>query len=296
LKIPKNLTEAKASANKQNGEKSTGPKSARGKEITKRNATRHAIFSQDILVKGESQLEFDELRQYAMNSYRPVGFDERSQVELIVIHTWRLRRLFRAEAGEIDSARADYNPRAELAASSHTPPYQQAGADLKKLEHIADEIESEGCISAQNLEWLRSLPYRDEVGFILDLVEVIQNRKNGNRKAADPSAENAVQRQEDDTSAATDAEEKDLFRELVPQALDKLKNIIQIQQVHDGEFIASKISAQNNKLLIPGEATLDRLLGYEQKLTKRLSDAGHELERRQRLRLGDEVPPPTVRI
>lgn len=87
-----------------------------------------------------------------------------------------------------------------------------------------------------------------------------------------------------------------MFRELVPQALDKLKEIIQIQQVHDGEFIASKINAQNNKLLSPREATLNNLLGYEQNLTQRSNDAEHELERMQRLRFGDEVPPPTVRI
>ena len=44
-----------------NGNKSTGPRTSQGKATSKLNATTHGIFSSVVVLKGESQQEYDAL-------------------------------------------------------------------------------------------------------------------------------------------------------------------------------------------------------------------------------------------
>jgi hypothetical protein len=48
---------------------------------------------------------------------------------------------------------------------------------------------------------------------------------------------------------------------------------------------------ERNALLVPKEAVLDLHHRYEEQILRKYYRARHELERMQRLRQGDEVPP-----
>lgn len=86
-------------ANQRNAQKSTGPRTASGKARSSRNATRHGLLSQRMLLDGESEAEFKALRQGMRRSLRPVGEFEEELVERMVTATWRKRRGDRVELG-----------------------------------------------------------------------------------------------------------------------------------------------------------------------------------------------------
>ena len=50
---------------------STGPRTELGKQRSSQNATRHGIFSKAVLLKGESQADFESLRLARIRSVRP---------------------------------------------------------------------------------------------------------------------------------------------------------------------------------------------------------------------------------
>jgi len=74
-----------------------GPKTSIGKAIVSKNATRHAILSERMLVEGEDPDELAQLRQELNAVLAPVGIVEHTLVERICVSIWRQRRLVRAE-------------------------------------------------------------------------------------------------------------------------------------------------------------------------------------------------------
>src|SRR5205823_14800708 len=103
----------KVESNRRNSQKSTGPKTATGKKRVSRNAVRHGFFSKFLLIQHrdgkESQGEYDDFYAGVRKHYQPVGWLEASWVERIVVCSWRLRRLIRCEAGQIDRALAGHS-------------------------------------------------------------------------------------------------------------------------------------------------------------------------------------------
>src|SRR5271168_2901895 len=96
---------AQIATNKANAQKSTGPKTAAGRNASKMNALKHGIFSAEVLVCGkhieEDPEEFAAIHQRLGEDYLPVGVAEEMLVDQILTTFWRLRRLQKAEAGEI---------------------------------------------------------------------------------------------------------------------------------------------------------------------------------------------------
>lgn len=86
-------------ANRRNAQNSTGPRTAAGKERSSRNATRHGLLSQRMLLSDESEEELRALRHGMRQSLRPVGELEEELVERMVAATWRKRRGDRVELG-----------------------------------------------------------------------------------------------------------------------------------------------------------------------------------------------------
>jgi hypothetical protein len=86
-------------ANRRNAAKSTGPRTKEGKSVSKLNALRHGLFSQEVLVSGEDPSEFESLHQQLETELQPEGALESQLVERVAACMWRLRRLYRVEAG-----------------------------------------------------------------------------------------------------------------------------------------------------------------------------------------------------
>ncbi|MEJ2649685.1 MAG: hypothetical protein P8016_14905 [Sedimentisphaerales bacterium] len=85
-------TEAQIKANRENAKKSTGPRTARGKEVVSQNALRHGLCAKKNLIRTESQEEFDLFRDVMLDDLAPSGGMELMLAQRIVALSWRLRR------------------------------------------------------------------------------------------------------------------------------------------------------------------------------------------------------------
>ena len=91
----------KSAANRTNAKRSAGPKTCAGKAIVSKNATRHAILSERMIVDGEDPDELEQLRNELNAALAPVGIVEHTLVERICVSIWRQRRLVRAETAAL---------------------------------------------------------------------------------------------------------------------------------------------------------------------------------------------------
>ena len=68
---------AKMMANRRNAAKSTGPRTPEGKAASSQNRLAHGLCSSALLVRGESQEQFDALRAEVIAAYQPATAEER---------------------------------------------------------------------------------------------------------------------------------------------------------------------------------------------------------------------------
>jgi len=84
-------------ANRQNAQKSTGPKSAEGKAVVAKNAIKHGLFAIETVIKGENREDFDLFREKLLEEFAPQGAVETMLTERIVSLGWRLKRIVRVQ-------------------------------------------------------------------------------------------------------------------------------------------------------------------------------------------------------
>lgn len=92
------VSQRKQLANQNNALKSTGPKTAEGKERASQNATTHGLLSKALIVAGEDAYAYESFRKAIFDDLQPKTAMETLLVEKIVSYAWRLRRAVQAEA------------------------------------------------------------------------------------------------------------------------------------------------------------------------------------------------------
>jgi hypothetical protein len=101
----KQISPRQLEANRENAKKSTGPRTAEGKLVSRRNALKHGLYTKDLVIRSgqgkENPREFQQLFENLRKDLQPEGQLEELQVVKIAIAHWQLRRALRAEAGEI---------------------------------------------------------------------------------------------------------------------------------------------------------------------------------------------------
>ena len=100
-------TKKQIQANRQNAQKSTGPKTPEGKAAVRLNALKHGLLSQDVILSDENEEALWILAENLRAQLAPVGELEMLLVDRIIASTWRLRRLLRIEVDILDGKRAD---------------------------------------------------------------------------------------------------------------------------------------------------------------------------------------------
>lgn len=147
-----------------------------------------------------------------------------------------------AETGVVAKLQADQNALAEMVGSTHTPQYNRAVTALKRLKEIEEQINSTGCVSTENLEWLRKLPYGDELKNFLDAIELVQSawHKDGARPSAETPAETETRRSTRDDDVITPEGECDFARFWLLEVLDSLKTFIQGERLYHGQQMVQR--------------------------------------------------------
>jgi hypothetical protein len=93
------MSESQTNANRENAQKSTGPRTSAGKANSSRNATTHGFTSTaNPYLPGEEPEEFLALRLDHFTRYQPVGPAEETLIDRIAAAQWRLGRVFAHEA------------------------------------------------------------------------------------------------------------------------------------------------------------------------------------------------------
>jgi len=88
-------------ANQINAQKSTGPLTESGKNTVAKNALKHGLFCQQLILSNENSDDFSALLQNLESSLGPTNVLEQSLVERIAVTLWRQARLVRAETAQI---------------------------------------------------------------------------------------------------------------------------------------------------------------------------------------------------
>ena len=145
------VSEKKLQANRQNAQKSTGPKSRDGKAKVALNATRHGLRSQQIVLPGEDAAAFDQMISSWMDDWKPPTDARRLLVEQAVAHAWRLRRCLKVERDHlIDRGRAAVRAHDRAAASRVEAAVELLPEDpAKALEALL--AEREGAVAVLGL-------------------------------------------------------------------------------------------------------------------------------------------------
>ena len=92
-------TQKQIGANRRNSRRSTGPKTRTGKAESKMNAMKHGLLATNLIVRDEDPVEFTCVLESLVDEFQPQGPLEEQLVERVAACMWRLRRLYRIEAG-----------------------------------------------------------------------------------------------------------------------------------------------------------------------------------------------------
>ena len=132
-------------ANQNNAGLSTGPRTDTGKAVSSSNATRHGIFSAQLILQDEEPEEFRELVAALQADLRPVGTLESTLLERIAVTMWRQRRLVQAETAKLELARRD----AEIA--------DKVGRELDLGHFSRPQVDDLEALDPYHVQWCRDV-------------------------------------------------------------------------------------------------------------------------------------------
>jgi hypothetical protein len=274
-------------ANKRNAQKA-GVKTAEGKAIVKYNALKHGLLAKEVVITvgegAENPEEFNALLEDLKTQLAPAGTLEEILVEKVAVAYWRLRRAYRYEVGlirhELDTATDDfYSGETSLSDHRKYKTDEEIERELKQeKEHLkvwaSDKKELTKMHESGrpldkmydwegNWEWLY-----DKFSYLFAsdeeptwTPEKVKKHLNGKDWSDDRIWQAHIE--------LCGERIKHHKQQIVSLEKQKMKNKLRLQ-------VAKKLGN------IPSRHELDRLF-YK---------ALNHLERIQRLRAGDDVPPP----
>lgn len=96
-------TPAQIEASRNNGAKSNGPKTAEGQERSSRNAVKHGLSSNRIVIlDGESEEAWEEYQCHFIAKFQPRDFVEERLVIQMAFNQWRLERVWSLQTATVD--------------------------------------------------------------------------------------------------------------------------------------------------------------------------------------------------
>jgi hypothetical protein len=275
------ISQRKLKANRENARKSTGPKTPSGKAFSRRNAIKHGLFVShrtDFEALDENPQEYEDLLNGLWGQHQPIGKGEEVEVERIALCYWRQKRAWRHENAVSLIARRDF-VRRELAEQEEycKERDKEEEALILQLQSAKKELDDTGEISQELKQRIFALIPRFEALWL----------------ALEKAAQERVK--ELGLSRA--------FQKLSPQersvilATYTVTNAIALHEQLGNRRWTNVRETAIGQHAIPNREALDRLLRYETTIDRSLSRALDRLERLQRRRNGERIPPPvSVRL
>jgi hypothetical protein len=286
----KTMSLKQLAANRRNAQKSTGPKTPNGQAVSKMNALKHGILSREVVVRGrfvkESARDFDALHQRLWEDLSPAGPLEEMLVDQIATAHWRLRRALKAESGEIalnvdnghwQRSHPDLallgmqwglygDPVFSMRESFRGNHYLES-----QLKQVRASVEKEGELTEAAIQWVlfQGKPYS-----LTEDLQKLRSQLQPNPEGLEISALRAKQ------------------KEKALAYIDRKLRFISWDKSDCEEREEKEEEARQAAAVLPSLEVLDKILRYETKLERQLFRAMNQLERLQRMRRGEAVPPP----
>jgi hypothetical protein len=290
----KTMSVKQLTANRRNAQKSTGPKTHNGRAVSKMNALKHGILSKEVLVRGkharENAHELRKLHARFREHLNPVGPVEEMLVDQIVTAHWRLRRAMKAESGEIalgvDNGywerkrnndkftvslwELDENPETAMRNSSFGNFFMR-----RQLLAVRDSVEAEGELTEAAVQ---SVIFRGKPYGLTAKLEKLRQKSQANPDGLSAMALRLKQKEE--VLAYLNGEiNQNTWRESWNMEREEMEE-----------------EARQAAAALPSLVVLDKIMRYETKLERQQYRAMFQLERAQRLRLGETVPLPVAMV
>jgi len=287
-------------------QRATGPRSLAGKQRSSRNSIKHGIFSSPLLLGEENAKLYRSLLKALDESVRPEGMLESVLVEKLATIVWRHRRLLQAESAEIlkniervaeeradaDDAAAEFRDKLdENMARTDKKGLIVEIDDRSKLQYCLQllrevQMDQRGWGFECGTDWIPlgmvyGARYEGRPG--KDLYDFYRDCRNASIASEEVQKKNGFASKQDcleQFSAKLDGEIR---------RLEGLRKETSARQRSPRELKPSDIALLACK--VPGSPELDRLLRYEASLERSFDRTLSQLERLQRLRLGQPGPP-----
>lgn len=289
------ITSKRIEANRRNAQKSTGPRTAKGKAKSRMNSARHNILARQVIIQGhkitESAGEFRSLWREYFTHFDPVGPVEEMLVNKIVTTLWRLQRVRTAESAEIalnvDGSWWRRNRETHLpqlwikwrAAGNPSYSMKESAIGNSLLEDLfsglIQAVERDGELTQQALD-----QFTAGLG---DQSDVLSHRI---KRYWDNLLQNLGNL---DPAALRQRNKEEMLRFLNKESE---KASLGFEKCFDRE---SKIEEESRAAsVLPNAETVDKILRYENALEKQLFNALAQLEHLQNRRLGQNGPAETT--
>jgi hypothetical protein len=96
-------TASQIAANRRNAQRSTGPRTAKGKAAVRLNAVQHGMTAKTVVLPHEPAADYHEIRAALMADYAPASSQELMLVDQIAAGYWRTIRARRFETAMFDN-------------------------------------------------------------------------------------------------------------------------------------------------------------------------------------------------
>lgn len=278
----------------------TGPRTPQGKQRAKNNALKFGIFSRAAVLPGESQEEFGALLNGLRDHFQPIGALEETLVEKLTADLWRYRRFLTAEGAEIRAGAefVEWDQRERHREESTRFPQLRCNGGL--IKKISNPEALAGCLNLLNqlrdrIEEVGFSPEWDEQTLTKLYGEYDQEGRRedwqqGLRFSYEEASKAAALPSNLRRDGGTESTEvyKDSF-------IEKLKDEIKSLERYKDEqttVLSSRLKLESLRRSIPDGPELDRLLRYGAAVSRDIERTLNQLERLQRIRSDQSVPPP----
>ncbi len=276
-------TEKQIKANRENAKKSTGPTTTEGKELSRMNGVKHAIMAEALVVdRGdgkESEEAFNGLVSGLTAYFQPVGTMEDALVEQIAIAIWRRRRVLRYETGcirdNLDSFKLEYRQR-------------DSYGDKTALQKLS-KVKSVRQRHLDSIAYLRENPDEDQSS--ADFFEAwsgnLQKIAEGRNWDTGEPWQVLEWLQEEGLS------KNQILAEIIKIDEEGAKKAEEEIRFLEG-LVDLELQREALKGCLPNTMDLEKIIRYEAALDRQTFKAINQLERLQRGRKGETLPPPVV--
>jgi hypothetical protein len=289
----------------------TGARTETGKKRSSRNAIKHGIFSGVTLLPGESPAKYQSHWEGLRVSLQPQGQAEELLVEKLASLTWRHRRLLLAEGAEIRGGseflewdqRNQQRQEAEEILTRNANSQYVFDSERGLIAKVHNPVILEQCVKmlTELRRQIQENGFDDEADENSELYErgsSILRRIYGTPKLGRETLYESylvwvatAQLSEEERQRQGCATPEECVSNFLSE-LDK-----EIRRLRDYQKESESIESKRTKLEVlkrnvPEPARLDRLLRYEASLERSFDRTLTQLERLQRVRKGQYVPPP----